>query len=73
MLFEAVRFALIVAEETGGAFDPTLGNRMAARGYNRHYATRETCREDGWRTARRADGSVFKSQGDCVSYVQTGR
>ena len=36
-------------------------------------ATRETCREDGWGTARRADGSVFKNQGDCVSYVQTGR
>ena len=36
-------------------------------------ATRETCREDGWRTARRADGSAFTNQGDCVSYVQTGR
>lgn len=41
MLFEAVRFALRVAEETDGAFDPTLGCRMAARGYNRHYVTRE--------------------------------
>jgi thiamine biosynthesis lipoprotein len=47
MLFEAVRFALTVAEETGGAFDPTLGNRMAARGYNRHYATREICDAPG--------------------------
>jgi thiamine biosynthesis lipoprotein len=28
-----------VAQETDGAFDPTLGSRMAARGYNRHYAT----------------------------------
>jgi FAD:protein FMN transferase len=41
MLFEAVRFALQVAAETDGAFDPTLGSRMAARGFNRHYATRE--------------------------------
>jgi thiamine biosynthesis lipoprotein len=40
MLFEAVRFALQVAEETQGAFDPTLGSRMAARGFNRHYRTR---------------------------------
>lgn len=40
LLFEAVRFALRVAEETGGAFDPTLGSRLAARGYNRHYVTR---------------------------------
>ena len=33
ILFEAVRFALLVAEETGGAFDPTIGlarNRMAS-------------------------------------------
>jgi thiamine biosynthesis lipoprotein len=41
ILFEAVRFALLVAEETGGAFDPTVGGRMAARGFNRHYLTRE--------------------------------
>src|ERR1043165_1948734 len=32
MLFEAVRFALKVAEETQGAFDPTVGSRMAPRG-----------------------------------------
>ena len=42
MLFEAVRFALKVAEATEGAFDPTVGRRMAARGFNRHYVTRET-------------------------------
>jgi thiamine biosynthesis lipoprotein len=40
ILFEAVRFALRVAHETQGAFDPTLGRRMAACGYNRHYLTR---------------------------------
>jgi thiamine biosynthesis lipoprotein len=39
MLFEAVRFALRVAEETQGAFDPTVGSRMAQRGYHRHYLT----------------------------------
>jgi thiamine biosynthesis lipoprotein len=42
ILFEAVRFALLVAEETGGAFDPTVGGRMAARGFARHYLTGET-------------------------------
>ncbi|MEO6081097.1 MAG: FAD:protein FMN transferase [Steroidobacteraceae bacterium] len=41
ILFEAVRFALLVAEETSGAFDPTVGGRMAARGFNRHYVTGE--------------------------------
>ncbi len=42
ILFEAVRFALKVAQETDGAFDPTVGSRMAARGYNQHYVTRAT-------------------------------
>lgn len=37
MLFEAVRFAVAVAEETQGAFDPTVGARMEARGFNRDY------------------------------------
>ena len=37
ILFEAVRFALLVAEETDGAFDPTIGSRMAARGFNREH------------------------------------
>jgi len=39
ILFEAVRFALTVAEDTGGAFDPTVGARMAARGFNQDYRT----------------------------------
>ncbi len=37
MLFEAVRFAIAVADETHGAFDPTVGARMEARGFNRDY------------------------------------
>ena len=43
ILFEAVHFALRVAEQTSGAFDPTVGDRMVARGFNRHYLTREVC------------------------------
>jgi thiamine biosynthesis lipoprotein len=42
ILFEAVRFALTVAEETAGAFDPTVGHRMEARGFNREHRTGET-------------------------------
>lgn len=42
ILFQAVRFALLVAEESGGAFDPTLGNRMAARGFNREHRSGTT-------------------------------
>ncbi len=37
ILFEAVRFALLVAERSGGAFDPTVGRTMEARGVNREY------------------------------------
>lgn len=47
ILFEAVRFALQVAQETDGAFDPTLGRRMAARGYKRHYLTGATSEAPG--------------------------
>ena len=39
ILFEAVRFAVTVAEESGGAFDPTVGARMAARGFDRNHRT----------------------------------
>src|SRR4051794_36390763 len=35
ILFEIVQFALEVAEETGGAFDPTIGHQMETRGFNR--------------------------------------
>lgn len=31
------------------------------------------CMSNGWQTLSRADGSAFKNQGDCVSYVQTGK
>jgi len=37
ILFEAVQFALMVAEQSGGPFDPTVGQRMTARGFNREH------------------------------------
>src|SRR5215468_798738 len=55
ILFEAVQFAIAVAEETGGAFDPTVGSRMEAAGFNREY-----------RTGRRVQAAV--DAGDSVSY-----
>jgi FAD:protein FMN transferase len=39
VLYEAVAFALAVAEESGGAFDPTVGHRMEARGFNCEHRT----------------------------------
>jgi thiamine biosynthesis lipoprotein len=44
ILYEAVRFALLVAEASGGAFDPTVGHRMQARGFNREHRTGEIVR-----------------------------
>jgi thiamine biosynthesis lipoprotein len=41
MLFEAVRFAVAVAAESGGAFDPTIGLAMERRGFDREHRTGE--------------------------------
>lgn len=41
ILYEAVHFALLVAEESGGAFDPTVGHRMEALGFNREHRSRK--------------------------------
>jgi thiamine biosynthesis lipoprotein len=53
ILYEAVQFALAVAEESGGAFDPTVGYAMERRGFNEEYRTRRTIR-----TALKPGGSV---------------
>ncbi|MEO7996026.1 MAG: FAD:protein FMN transferase [Gemmatimonadaceae bacterium] len=39
ILFEAVQFAVAVADASDGAFDPTVGARMEARGFDRDYRT----------------------------------
>jgi hypothetical protein len=35
--------------------------------------TKGQCKNDGWRTLFRADGSSFETQGDCIQYVNTGK
>lgn len=35
--------------------------------------TEAYCQNNLWQHVRRADGSVFKNQGDCIQYVNTGR
>lgn len=59
MLYEAVRFALAVAEASGGAFDPTVGRRMEALGFDRHHRTGVSASSDiasgesvSWRDVR---------------------
>jgi thiamine biosynthesis lipoprotein len=39
VLFETIRFAVAVARETHGAFDPTIGGLMQGRGFNRSHRT----------------------------------
>jgi thiamine biosynthesis lipoprotein len=41
LLFRAVEFACALAAETDGAFDPTVGHRLTALGFDRHYRTGE--------------------------------
>lgn len=36
-------------------------------------ATRDSCKNGGWQTLTRADGSPFKNQGDCISYTNNGK
>ena len=35
--------------------------------------TANQCKNGGWATRVRADGSTFKNQGDCIQYVNTGK
>ncbi len=35
--------------------------------------TKDDCKNNGWQTYTRADGSTFKNQGDCIQYVNTGK
>ena len=34
---------------------------------------KETCKNGGWKSLRRADGTPFKNQGDCIQFVNTGK
>ena len=36
-------------------------------------SSKDDCKKDGWQTAKRADGSSFKNQGDCIQYTNTGK
>jgi hypothetical protein len=36
-------------------------------------STAGACKNNGWQTLSRADGTTFKNQGDCIQYVNTGR
>jgi hypothetical protein len=35
--------------------------------------SRDDCKDDGWKGVKRADGSVFRNQGQCIQYANTGK
>lgn len=41
LLYRAIEFAVAVAAASGGAFDPTIGKRLEAAGFNESYLTGE--------------------------------
>jgi thiamine biosynthesis lipoprotein len=45
-LFQTVQFALALAHDTDGAFDPTIGHRMEARGFDREYRSGDVVHTD---------------------------
>ncbi|MBK7934979.1 MAG: hypothetical protein KA956_10985 [Pyrinomonadaceae bacterium] len=36
-------------------------------------ANANQCKNNGWQTRTRADGTLFRNQGDCIQYVNTGK
>src|SRR5207248_3139401 len=48
LLFEACAFALDLAEQTDGAFDPTIGATMEALGFDVEYRTGARAAADGY-------------------------
>ena len=42
ILFAITRFAIALADDTDGAFDPAIGHRLEAHGFNREYRTGAT-------------------------------
>lgn len=36
-------------------------------------ANKDGCKDGGWQSLSRADGSSFKNQGDCIQYANTGK
>jgi thiamine biosynthesis lipoprotein len=60
MLFEVVQFALAVADESGGAFDPTVGAAMERRGFTEDYRTGRLVRSDVGDDANAGSGVSYR-------------
>lgn len=61
ILFQALRFACAVAEETDGRFDPALGDEMERLGFSRHYLTGESIK---WGNAMTSGATFYDIEFD---------
>jgi hypothetical protein len=59
---------------TGGAAAPaTIGNGFVIDNLSLGTLPAQgACKNGGWQSLKRADGSSFKNQGDCIQYANTG-
>lgn len=69
-----------------GSFNPGIisnvdGLYVSVAGFETTYdfepyivaTNKDQCKNGGWQTAKRANGTGFKNQGDCVSYTNNGK
>ena len=69
---------MIFQARTGGGTAPALrGNGFLIDNFSESSAnppkSKDDCKDNGWKSLTRADGSTFKNQGDCIQYVNTGK
>ncbi len=60
----------VFREDTGWAGYGTIPIQITASNVP---TTANQCKNGGWQTRTRADGSIFSNQGDCIQYVNTGK
>jgi hypothetical protein len=54
-------------------FSPWLGSPAPGGVCGTPVTTKDQCKDGGWQTHFRANGTRFKNQGDCVSYTVNGK
>lgn len=55
-----------------GCYSDNSGSVAATITFNNVPTSSDQCKKNGWQSKNDANGTKFKNQGDCVSYVATG-
>jgi hypothetical protein len=70
-------FGVNVGTYNPGYLVETDGVNFNGTTYDFEFANEPTsadqCKNGGWQSLTRADGSAFKNQGDCIQYANTGK